>query len=137
VPKPLHGDLTPWAKQGVFLLNSILTVEAFRSMSHAGKGWEELTKETIKLINKRKKGIVYMLWGKKAQAIASMVDAKNNCIIKEKHPSPMAGVAFRNTKCFSECNKYLNENFKTPIDWQLDNDKEFQKELDVETTKTE
>ena len=122
MPKPLHGDLTPWAKQGVFLLNSILTVTAFRSMSHAGKGWEQLTKETIKLINERKRNIVYLLWGAKAQAIASMVDEKHNLIIKDKHPSPMAGTSFRNTKCFSKCNKYLVDNFKTPIDWQLDHD---------------
>ena len=119
----MHGDLTAWAKQGVFLLNTILTVRAYKSMSHANKGWEDFTKETIKIINKKCNRIVYLLWGSKAHATAALVDANNNCIIKEKHPSPMAGTSFRTSLCFSECNKYLILNFKKPIDWDL-NEKE-------------
>ena len=87
----IHGDLTFWAKQGVFLLNAVLTVRAGKSNSHQKKGWEELTKEAIRQINRNCSNVVYMLWGKKAHDVAVLVNADKNMVLQEVHPSPLAG----------------------------------------------
>jgi len=115
----IHGDLTFWAKQGVFLLNAILTVRAGKSNSHQKHGWEEFTKETIKQINKRCTNVVYLLWGKKAHDVGNLVNSANNLVIREVHPSPLAGTGFVTSKCFSDCNKYLEKNGKKAINWDL------------------
>jgi uracil-DNA glycosylase len=87
----LHGDLTSWGKQGVFMLNSVLTVNAGKSNSHAKKGWESFTKQTIRAINTNCKNVVYLLWGKKAHDTAALVNQDKNLVILEVHPSPLAG----------------------------------------------
>ena len=84
-----------------------MTVRAGKSNSHQKKGWEDLTKETIKQINKNCENVVYLLWGKKAHDTAALVNQSKNLVIKEVHPSPLAGGGFVTSKCFSECNKYL------------------------------
>jgi uracil-DNA glycosylase len=96
-----HGDLTAWGKQGVFMLNAVLTVEAGKSNSHAKKGWESFTKQTIRAINKKCSNVVYLLWGKKAHETAVLVNKENNHVILEVHPSPLAGHGFKTSKCFS------------------------------------
>ena len=115
----IHGDLTSWAKQGVFLLNVVLTVRAGKSNSHAKKGWETFTTQTIKAINKYCENVVYLLWGKFAHKTAEMVNKEKNLVICEVHPSPLAGVGFKTTKCFSECNDYLISKGKKPIEWDV------------------
>ena len=94
-------------------------MRAHQSNSHKNKGWEAFTRETLHIINKYCKNVVYLLWGRNAQATAELVNAEDNLIIKEVHPSPMAGTRFLDTKCFSECNEYLAENGKEMIDWNV------------------
>ena len=115
----MHGDLTSWATQGVFLLNAVLTVRAGKSNSHQKKGWEEFTKEAIKQISKKCQGVVFLLWGKKAHETAALVNKDKHLVVEEVHPSPLAGQGFTTSKCFSECNDYLSKNGDTPIDWDL------------------
>lgn len=105
----IHGDLTFWARQGVFLLNAVLTVRAGKSNSHQKKGWEQFTNETIRQINKRTENVVYLLWGKKAHETSKLVNQSKNLVIEEVHPSPLAGQGFTSTKCFSKCNQYLEK----------------------------
>lgn len=100
-PNPLHGDLTEWGRQGVFMLNAVLTVRQGKSNSHQKKGWESFTKETLKQVNKRCQNVVYLLWGKKAHETEKILNTEKNLVICEVHPSPLAGVAFKTSKCFS------------------------------------
>jgi len=97
----------------------VLTVRAGKSNSHQKKGWEKFTDETIRQISKNCENVVYLLWGKKAHDVAKLVRADRNLIVQEVHPSPLAGVAFKTSKCFSQCNDYLLKNGKKPIDWNL------------------
>ena len=103
-PLPLHGDLTKWASQGVFLLNAILTVRKGASNSHAKKGWEEFTQYVIKTINRDTENVVFMLWGKKAHEKAVNIDRKKHLVLENVHPSPLAGTKFRTVKDFSKAN---------------------------------
>jgi uracil-DNA glycosylase len=107
MPTPLHGDLTAWAKQGVFLLNAILTVREGKSNSHQKQGWEEFSDRVISAINKETSGVVFMLWGKKAHDKAKMVDRKKHLVLENVHPSPLAGTGFRSVKDFGKANQYL------------------------------
>jgi len=116
-PHPLHGDLTEWAKQGVFLLNAILTVRKGVSNSHEKQGWEEFTQQVIKTISKDTDGVVFMLWGKKAHDKATFVDKTKHCILTNVHPSPLAGQGFKRIRDFSKANEYLVSKGKTPINW--------------------
>lgn len=112
--KPTDGDLERWARQGVLLLNSVLTVRAHNAASHAGKGWETFTDAVIARINEQKTGLVYMLWGSYAQRKASLVDSKNNLILTSVHPSPLSAYrGFLGCKHFSTANEYLD----TKIEW--------------------
>ena len=112
-----NGDLTAWAKQGVLLLNSTLTVQAHAAASHSGRGWEQFTDAVIRAITTRE-NIVYMLWGSFAQKKASIVDAKKNLILKSVHPSPLSAYrGFFGCKHFSRANQYLVNCGKTPIEW--------------------
>lgn len=112
-----NGDLTHWARQGVLLLNSTLTVQAHMAASHAGHGWEEFTDAVIRVLAERK-NIVYMLWGGYAQKKAKIVDDKNNLVLKCAHPSPLSVYrGFAGCRHFSRANEYLVGCGKTPIEW--------------------
>ncbi len=113
-----NGDLSAWARQGVLLLNSTLTVQAHIAASHSGKGWETFTDAVIRAVNENQKNVVYMLWGSFAQKKADFVDNQNNLILKSAHPSPLSAYrGFFGNHHFSRANEYLIQNGKTPIDW--------------------
>ena len=113
-----NGDLTEWAKQGVLLLNSTLTVIAHRAASHAGHGWETFTNAVIKAVAENQKNVVYMLWGSYAQEKAKVVDATQNLILKSAHPSPLSAYrGFFGNHHFSQANEYLIKHGKQPINW--------------------
>lgn len=116
-PSVTHGDLTAWARQGVLLLNSTLTVAAHRAASHAGHGWEQFTDAVIRAVAHRD-NIVYMLWGASAQRKAEFVDPARNLILKSAHPSPLSAYrGFFGNHHFSRANQYLIQHGKTPIEW--------------------
>lgn len=116
-PSATHGDLTAWARQGVLLLNSTLTVAAHRAASHAGHGWEQFTDAVIRAVAHRD-NIVYMLWGASAQRKAEFVDPARNLILKSAHPSPLSAYrGFFGNHHFSRANQYLIQHGKTTIEW--------------------
>ena len=113
------GDLLDWSEQGVFLLNSVLTVEKGLPSSHSKKGWEKFTDNVIKLISKRKKGLVFMLWGGYAKKKESIIKPNHHLILTSGHPSPLSanrGYWFGNQH-FSRCNTYLVNKGEAPIKW--------------------
>ena len=113
-----NGDLSSWAKQGVLLLNSTLTVQAHIAASQSGKGWEIFTDSVIRAVNENRKNVVYMLWGSFAQKKADFVDTQNNLVLKSAHPSPLSAYrGFFGNHHFSRANEYLIQNGKTPIEW--------------------
>ena len=112
------GELTRWAYQDVLLLNSVLTVLAHSPASHSGLGWERFSDAIIRVLNQRRKNIVYMLWGRYAQMKGSFIDTQNNLVLKSGHPSPLSSTLFFNNHHFSRCNDYLIKHDKAPIDWQ-------------------
>ena len=115
---PLQGDLSGWAKQGVLLINSVLTVQAGEPDSHKGKGWEEFTDAVIKAVNDQKEHVVYLLWGKAAERKASRVDDKKNLVLKTSHPSPQsANQGFFGCDHFKKANEYLKGHRKSEIRW--------------------
>lgn len=116
-PSP-SGDLSRWAKQGVLMLNSVLTVAAGQPASHAGKGWEEFTDAVIHSLNEKKTHVVYMLWGRYAQTKGLVIDRKQNLVLTSGHPSPFSVSLFYGKHHFSQCNEYLIANNITPIDWR-------------------
>lgn len=112
-----QGDLTSWARQGVLLLNSTLTVQAHQAASHAGKGWEQFTDAVIRALAGRK-NIVYMLWGSYAQRKAEYVNPDDNLVLKSVHPSPLsAHRGFFGNHHFSRANEYLIQHGQQPIEW--------------------
>ena len=112
------GDLSRWAQQGVFLLNSTLTVRAKSPGSHFNHGWEIFTDTVIGNINKNKKNVVYLLWGNKAIHKASFVDKQNNLVLTAAHPSPLSAYnGFLGCKHFSKTNAYLQQHGMSAIDW--------------------
>jgi len=114
-----NGDLTRWAKQGVFLLNTILTVRKGESMSHANQGWETFTDEVLESISEKGTGIVFMLWGNKAQEKLEHLDLSKHLVLNSVHPSPLSAYrGFFGCKHFSKANEYLKKIGKTPIDWR-------------------
>ncbi|XP_067000269.2 uracil-DNA glycosylase [Anabrus simplex] len=116
--RPSHGNLTGWAEQGVLLLNAVLTVKSHSANSHKDKGWEQLTDAVIKYLSKNHSGIVFLLWGSYAQKKAAVVDVKKHHLLKSAHPSPLsAHRGFFGCKHFSQCNKHLESDGKTPINW--------------------
>lgn len=115
-----NGELTSWAKQGVLLLNTALTVREGQANSHRGKGWEIFTDKVISLLNEREKPIVFMLWGGNAKAKIPLITNPNHTILTAAHPSPLSAYnGFFGCKHFSACNKLLRENGETEIDWKL------------------
>ena len=118
---PNNGNLTKWAKQGVLLLNDILTVEEHKALSHKNKGWEIFTLEIIKKLNEKEKPLVFILWGNNAIKKEKYINNKH-LIIKSAHPSPLSvNKGFFNSKPFSKTNDFLIKNNLKPIDWQIDN----------------
>lgn len=116
-PSVTHGDLTHWARQGVLLLNSTLTVRAHAAASHTGRGWETFTDAVIRACSARD-NIVYMLWGSYAQRKAQIVDTSRNLVLKSVHPSPLsAHRGFFGNHHFSRANEYLVAHGRTPIEW--------------------
>jgi uracil-DNA glycosylase len=116
---PKSGNLERWANQGVLLLNSTLTVRAGEAGSHQKQGWEIFTDAVIKCISEQKNDVVFMLWGKYAQDKGAVIDDSKHCILKAKHPSPMAANygGWFGTKHFSQANKYLISKNLEPINW--------------------
>ena len=112
-------NLEGWARQGVLLLNSILTVEAGRAASHRGIGWEEFTDAVIRYLSANCSGIVFLLWGNFAKAKAALIDSSRHHVLQAAHPSPLAGGAFFGCRHFSQTNNLLMQEGKTPINWQL------------------
>lgn len=117
---PNHGCLIPWAKQGVLLLNTVLTVQKSNPNSHKGKNWEFFTNRIISILNDREKPVVFILWGKHAQEKMELIDTKKHPIIRSPHPSPFsAHRGFFGSRPFSRANQFLKEIGSTEIDWQL------------------
>ena len=113
------GNLEPWAKQGVFLLNTSLTVREGQSGSHSHIGWDQFTKKTIELLNISPVPLVFMLWGSHARAYKQYIDDSHHCILESVHPSPLS--AYRGwfgSKHFSKCNTFLEKNNINPINWK-------------------
>lgn len=115
-----HGYLKHWAKQGVFLLNTVLTVRAGQAHSHQGKGWEEVTDFAIASLNKKREPIVFILWGAAAQKKQTLIDESKHFVLTSSHPSPLSAYrGFLGSKPFSKTNHLLRESGQDPIDWQL------------------
>ena len=121
VPIPVSGDLSRWARQGVLLLNSTLTVRAHEAASHQGRGWEQFTDAIIQAVNEQDRAVVYMLWGRPAQSKIPMLDNLKHLILKAPHPSPLSAYrGFFGCKHFSQANEFLVQNGMEPIDWQIE-----------------
>ena len=112
-------NLEGWARQGVLLLNSFLTVEAGIAASHRNIGWQEFTDAVIRYLSDNRSGIVFLLWGNFAKAKASLIDTSRHHVLMAAHPSPLAGGAFFGCRHFSQTNQLLAAEGKTPINWQL------------------
>ena len=118
---PNNGYLVKWAKQGVLLLNTVLTVRAGLPQSHKGKGWEIFTDEVIKILNQREAPVIFMLWGAPAKKKAELITASWHTVLTAAHPSPLSAKnGFFGCDHFRKANKILNELGKTAIDWQID-----------------
>jgi uracil-DNA glycosylase len=119
---PNHGSLVPWTRQGVLMLNTVLTVRKGSPNSHKEKGWEMFTDKVISILNNRERPIVFMLWGKHAQEKLKRIHSDRHCIIQSAHPSPFAArKGFFGSKPFSRANAYLKEIGSSEIDWKLEN----------------
>ena len=117
---PANGDLSGWARQGVLLLNTVLTVRAHKPASHQGRGWEQFTDAIIRAVNSEDRPIVYMLWGSPAQSKAEMLTNPRHLVLKAPHPSPLSAYrGFFGCRHFSKCNEFLVAHGEQPIDWQL------------------
>lgn len=125
IKMPSDGDLTEWAKQGVLLLNAVLTVREGRPGSHQGKGWEEFTDAIIRAVSKKPEPVVFLLWGLRAQEKCALIDAKKHKVLKASHPSPRSAHR-KPTDCdkfvdcghFKSTNEYLKQHGRKPINWQ-------------------
>ena len=117
---PNNGDLTAWAKQGVLLLNNVLTVREHQANSHRFYGWEIFTLNVVKLLNAREKPMVFILWGKNAIEKEKYIDTSKHLVLKSVHPSPLSAYrGFLGSKPFSKTNAFLVKTGQTPIDWQI------------------
>mmetsp|Transcript_51077 Transcript_51077/g.76544 ORF Transcript_51077/g.76544 Transcript_51077/m.76544 type:complete len:137 (-) Transcript_51077:263-673(-) len=131
IDEPRHGNLECWAKQGVLLLNSVLTVRKGKANSHSKKGWEDFTDKIVEILNESKgkkegnndDGLVFLLWGSPAARKAKGVDETKHTVIRTSHPSPLGATKtnspFLGSRCFSRANSALLERGKQPIDWNV------------------
>lgn len=120
IPVPTSGDLTSWAKQGVFLLNSILTVEHKSPGTHKNIGWQQFTDAVISNLSSKREGLIFLLWGNYAQSKLPLIDPLKHHILTAAHPSPLARNAFMNCRHFSMTNELLQKMGKAPINWNID-----------------
>jgi uracil-DNA glycosylase len=119
---PNHGYLTSWAEQGVLMLNTVLTVQAHKPMSHRNVGWEEFTDAAIAAVNRQDRPVVFLLWGKPAQEKTKMLDNPKHLVLKAPHPSPLSAYrGFFGCRHFSQANQFLQENGVEPVNWQIQN----------------
>ena len=119
---PNNGYLVKWAKQGVLMLNTVLTVRAHQANSHRGKGWEQFTDAAIRALNEQDRPIVFLLWGGPAGQKASMLNNPKHLVLKAPHPSPLSAYrGFFGCRHFSKTNAFLEANGIQPIDWQIEN----------------
>jgi uracil-DNA glycosylase len=112
-------NLEKWAEQGVLLLNAVLTVRAGEPTSHSGIGWQEFTDAVIRTISDKCSGVVFLLWGNYARSKAALIDRSRHFVLEAAHPSPLARGAFFGCRHFSKTNEILENEGRTPIDWQL------------------
>lgn len=120
LPIPSHGNLESWARQGVLLLNTSLTVEAGQAGSHAKVGWQSFTDRIIEVLNQQREHLVFLLWGAHARSKAALLDNKKHLILTSAHPSPLSAYrGFLGCGHFSRCNQFLQQLGYTPIDWRL------------------
>lgn len=120
IPIPEHGNLEKWADQGVLLINATLTVRDSQAGSHQKHGWETFTNRVIELVSQEKSGVVFLLWGRFAQAKESLIDSGKHLILKSAHPSPLSAYnGFFGCRHFSKTNDYLKKQEKNGIDWTL------------------
>ncbi|WNG52255.1 uracil-DNA glycosylase [Archangium minus] len=120
VPKPKEGSLVPWAKQGVLLLNAVLTVREGQANAHEGHGWEHFTDAVIQKVSDKEDAVVFLLWGSYAQKKEALIDTTRHVILKAPHPSPLsAKKGFFGSRPFSKTNEELKERGREPIDWRL------------------
>lgn len=121
ITPPSHGNLESWAREGVLLLNAVLTVRAHEANSHKGKGWETFTDRVIELLNEREEPVVFILWGANAKAKAELITAPQHHIITGAHPSPLSAYnGFWGGRYFSETNRFLEEHGIEAIDWRIE-----------------
>ena len=121
IPFPEHNSLKPWAKEGVLLLNAVLTVEEHKPASHANKGWETFTDEIIKILNKKEEPVVFILWGNYAREKKKYITNPIHYIIESSHPSPFsARNGFFGSKPFSKTNEFLKSHNLKEIDWRVE-----------------
>ena len=120
IPVPSHGSLEAWAKRGVLLLNTCLTVRAHEPFSHQGKGWERFTDRVVEELARRDRPMVFILWGLHARKKLDNIDLSRHGVIESAHPSPLsASRGFFGSKPFSRCNEWLTSHGEPPIDWSL------------------
>jgi uracil-DNA glycosylase len=120
VPRPDHGNLDAWARQGVLLLNATLTVRARQAASHQGKGWETFTDAVIKAVNDKPERVVFILWGSSARKKKALVDTSRHVVIESPHPSPLsAHRGFFGSRPFSKANAALEAAGREPVDWSI------------------
>ncbi|MBZ4418715.1 uracil-DNA glycosylase [Myxococcus sp. RHSTA-1-4] len=120
VPRPKDGSLIPWAKQGVLLLNAVLTVRQGEPNSHAGHGWEDFTDAVIRAVSAKQEPVVFLLWGRYAQKKKKLIDAKRHVVLEGTHPSPLsASNGFFGSRPFSKVNEALEAKGREPVDWRL------------------
>jgi uracil-DNA glycosylase len=116
---PAHGNLTPWTRQGVFLLNAILTVEKNKAGSHSQIGWQLFTDAVIRILSDQREGLVFLLWGNFARSKKALIDPGKHSILEAAHPSPLARDAFKGCGHFSKTNAILESRGESPINWSL------------------
>ncbi len=116
---PDHGDLTSWTKQGVFLLNTILTVEKNKAGSHSNIRWQIFTNAVIRILSEKKEGLIFLLWGNYARSKKELIDSTKHTVLEAAHPSPLARDAFNGCRHFSKVNDILTKRGESPINWTL------------------
>ncbi|MFF7246115.1 uracil-DNA glycosylase [Embleya sp. NPDC008237] len=121
LPIPDNGYLMPWARQGVLLMNTVLTVRAHEAASHKGRGWEKFTDAVIKAVSDRDKPVVFVLWGGHAKKKAALIDTAKHTIVQGAHPSPLSAKLFHGSKPFSQIDAALAAMGHEPIDWTIPN----------------